>query len=67
VKLNYDSKKRRFHMPTDTSGRFTALLDSAFKKEIDDCIMEKKIKNFQDAYRKIVKLGYEQFKKGKEV
>ena len=54
-------------MPADTSGRFTALLDPVLKSEIDKCILEKKrFKNFQDAYRKIVKLGFEQFKKEKE-
>lgn len=41
-------------------------VDTAKKQDIDDFIFEQKIRNFQDAYREILDLGFEQFKKIKK-
>lgn len=41
-------------------------VDAAKKQDIDDFIFEQKIRNFQDAYREILDLGFEQFKKIKK-
>ena len=41
-------------------------LDSEKKREIDDFIFEKRIRKFQDAYREIISLGWEQIKKNKK-
>lgn len=38
-------------------------VDTTKKQDIDDFIFEQKIRNFQDAYREILDLGFEQFKK----
>jgi len=35
----------------------------ARKKEIDDCIYNNRIRNYQDAYREILDLGFIQFQK----
>lgn len=40
-------------------------VDTTKKQDIDDFIFEQKIRNFQDAYREILDLGFEQFKKNK--
>lgn len=42
---------------------FTVSIDSNLKEEIEDDFLNHKIKNYQEGYRTLIHLGYEQFKK----
>lgn len=46
--------------------KLTLYIESSFKKDVDNLIMDKRIRNFQSAYREIFSLGVEQFKKRKK-
>jgi hypothetical protein len=41
----------------------TLYLNKGVRKKIEDCFMDNRIKNFQEGYRTLIQLGYEQFQK----
>lgn len=45
---------------------FTLYLDPELKKGIENDFFKHKIKNFNEGYREIISIGYEQWKKLKE-
>lgn len=45
---------------------FTISLDKTLKEDIEDNFLKHKIKNYQEGYREIIDLGYEQWKKNKK-
>jgi hypothetical protein len=45
---------------------FTISLDKSLKEDIEDNFLKHKIKNYQEGYREIIDLGYEQWKKIKK-
>lgn len=47
--------------------RIVVICDDDLKKETKKAILEKGIKNFQDGYLSIFKLGLKEFKKGGKV
>lgn len=52
-------------MVDKTKARITIIVEKNHKADIDNAIMDKRIKNFQDAYREILFLGFKEFKKKK--
>ena len=38
-------------------------VDRTVKEEMEDFLFEKKIRKFQDGYREIMRLGFQEFKK----
>lgn len=46
--------------------RIVIIVNKTLKDDIDNEIMDRRIKNFQEAYREILKLGFSEFKKRKE-
>ena len=52
-------------MAAEDKTKLTLYLDASYKDEVDEIILDKRIKNFQEGYRKIFDLGLEQFKKTK--
>ena len=45
---------------------FTLYLDPELKENIEDDFLKHKIKNFNEGYREIISIGYEQWKKLKK-
>lgn len=45
---------------------FTVYLDNDLKNEIEDYFLECRIKNFQEGYREIISIGFDQFKNNKK-
>lgn len=43
-------------------GKIQIYVEPEYKEAVDDCIMEKKIRNFQECYRKIFEYGFTKFK-----
>lgn len=52
-------------MPNEKD-RIVIIVNKTLKDDIDNEIMDQRIKNFQDAYREILQLGFSEFKKRKE-
>lgn len=47
----------------DKKVQLAIYVEPVLKKEIDDFIFDKRIRNFQEGYREIVFLGFKEFKK----
>lgn len=47
----------------DKKVQLAIYVEPTLKENIDNFIFDKRIRNFQDAYRKIVELGFIEFKK----
>jgi len=47
----------------DKKVQLAIYVEPVLKKEIDDFIFDKRIRNFQEGYREIVSLGFKEFKK----
>jgi hypothetical protein len=51
---------------TEKHKGFTLYLDPVVRRKIENCFFECRIKNFNEGYRTLVSLGFEEFKKSKK-